>query len=298
MPIEIRQLRYAVLTADARSFASAASRMRIKQATLSRRVQQLEDRLGVKLFERTTRGAQPTEAGRAFLEIARRIVTDVENLQNSARAFGNGQQGYIAVGYSSPLMAGKLKLAYSDYLIRYPHIQFDVVEADPESLFNSLRARTIDVAIAPTIPSEDGIVSRSLWSERLIVALNTTHHLQNSERIYWSDLRQETFVIPRGGIGPIIENLLSARLTEPGYRANVIVQEASIESLLSMISVGCFVTITTDASQGVNWPDVNFREIYDSSGPARLEYSLYWHADNENPALQRFFKLIDERYPG
>jgi DNA-binding transcriptional LysR family regulator len=65
-----------------------------------------------------------------------------------------------------------------------------------------------------------------------------------------------------------------------------------------MVAAKRYISIATEASQGVAWPDLEFREIYDPSGPARLEYALYWREDNENPALQRFFKLIEERYPG
>lgn len=61
MPIEVRQLRYAVMTADTRSFSRAAAALNVKQSTLSRRVLQLKERLGVKLVERTTRGAKLTE---------------------------------------------------------------------------------------------------------------------------------------------------------------------------------------------------------------------------------------------
>jgi DNA-binding transcriptional LysR family regulator len=86
VPIEIRQLRYAVMTADAQSFTRAAAALNVKQTTLSRRVMDLELRLGVKLFERSTRGAEPTENGKVFLEAARRIVTDVDNLRTTARA--------------------------------------------------------------------------------------------------------------------------------------------------------------------------------------------------------------------
>ena len=98
MSVELRQLRYAVLTADTQSFSRAAAALNVKQSTLSRRVADLEIRLGVKLFERTTRGAEPTENGRAFIEQARRIVTDVDNLKTTARAVRYGEQGRIAVG--------------------------------------------------------------------------------------------------------------------------------------------------------------------------------------------------------
>ena len=108
MTIEIRQLRYAVATADAQSFSRAAAALRVKQSTLSRRVMLLEERLGVKLFERTTRGAEPTENGRVVIEQARRIVTDIDNLQTTARNVSYGLHGRIAVGYCSSLMSGNL----------------------------------------------------------------------------------------------------------------------------------------------------------------------------------------------
>ena len=298
MSIELRQLRYAVLTADTQSFSRAAATLNVKQSTLSRRVLQLEDRLGVKLFERTTRGAEPTENGRVFIEQARRIVTDVDNLQTTARAVSYGEQGRLAVGYGSTLMAGNLRLAFSDYLTRYPDVQFDGVEAGPEKLLHCLQSRTIDVAVAPAGMAEPGVKTRPLWSERLMVALTNNHRLLENERIYWQDLRREVFVVPSSGIGPILGNLLAARLTEQGYRPNIIVQDTSLESALSIVPVGRFITVATEASQGVTWPDLQFREIYDSSGPARLEFALYWREENENPALKRFFKLIEERYPG
>ena len=298
MTIEVRQLRYAVTTADAQSFSRAAALLNVKQSTLSRRVLQLEDRLGVKLFERTTRGAEPTENGRVFIEQARRIVTDVDNLQTTARNVSYGLHGRIAVGYCSPLMSGNLKLAFSDYLTRFPDVQFDGIEAGPEKLFHCLQSRSIDVAIAPIGLSETGLVSRKLWSERLFAVLPADNHLTVKEHIYWQDLRREVFVVPNSGIGPILGNLISARLTEQAYHPAIIQQDTSLESVLSMVAAKRFITIATEASQGIAWSDLEFRQIYDPSGPARLEYALYWREDNENSALQRFFKLVEERYPG
>ena len=160
MTIELRQLRYAVLTADTRSFSRAATTLNMKQATLSLRVTQLEDQLGIKLFNRTTRGAEPTEMGKVFLESARRIITDVDNLQTTARAVSYGDQGRLAVGYSSSLMAGNLKQTFAEYLTRFPDVQFDGIEAGPEKLLSSLLSRTIDVAVAPTGMEDASIVSR------------------------------------------------------------------------------------------------------------------------------------------
>jgi DNA-binding transcriptional LysR family regulator len=298
MAIEIHQLRFAVATADAKSFSRAAEALNVKQITLSRKVQQLEDRLGVKLFERSTRGAEITENGRPFIEQARRIITDVDNLRTTARNVSYGLQGRIAVGYCSPLMAGKLRLAISDYLTKFEDVQFDGVEAGLEKLFHGLHAHTLDVAVAPIGHREDGISSRRIWSERLFVAVPEDHVLAQKDQIYWQDLRREVFVVPVGGLGPIFGNLIAARLTEQGKRPNIIVQDTSLESVLSMVAAKRYISIATEASQGVAWTDLRFHEIHDPTGPARLEYALYWREDNQNPALQRFFKLIEERYPG
>lgn len=296
--MELRQLRYAVATADTGSFARAAASLNVKQITLSRRVQQLENRIGVKLFERSTRGAEITENGRPFIEQARRIVTDIDNLRTTARNVSYGLQGRIAVGYCAPLMAGNLRLAISDYLTRFPDVQFDGVEAGPDKLFNGLQSRTIDVVVAPIGLGEEGIISRAIWSERLYAVLPSDHPLSARQPIYWPDLRREVFVVPSGGLGPIFANLIAARLTEQGRRPNIILQDTSLESVLSMVAAKRYISAATEASQGVAWMELLFREINDPTGPARLEYALYWRADNENPALKHFFKLIEERYPG
>ena len=264
---------------------------------MSKRIGQLEEILGLKLFERTTRGAKPTKVGAAFIEAARRIVTDIENLEATARAIGYGEQGRLMVGHSSSLMAGHLKLVFSEYLTRYPDIQFDGTEGRPEELFGGLLSQTIDIAVAPNGSEEPGIASRPLWTERLMAVLHDSHSLLSKDRVYWSDLRDETFVMPTNGVGPAIRNIVNTRLTQQGFCPNIIQQGVSVENVLAMVPVGRFVTVVTEASQGVNWPGLDFRPIHEQGGSARIEYALYWRDGIQNPALQRFFDLINERYP-
>ena len=233
--IEVRQLRFAVATADAQNFSRAAEAMRIKQSTLSRRIAALEARLGIKLFERSTRGAIPTEQGKAFLSVARRILTDIDNLQTTARAVSYGEEGRIAVGFSASLMAGNMRATIGEYMRRHPDIQFDGIEADPERMLSDLKARIIDVALMPSDAHDAGISRRSAWSERLLVALPKDHQLATSDRIHWSDLRRQVLVLPSQGVGPAMARNLKRRLSDQGYRAHLIVQDTSLESVLSTV---------------------------------------------------------------
>jgi DNA-binding transcriptional LysR family regulator len=295
--IEIRHLRYAVVTAETNSFSRASKILNVKQSSLSRRVQTLEDRLGVKLFERTKRGTFPTENGKAFLTVAKRIVTDVDNLLTTARNVSYGEEGRLAVGFSSSLMTGNLRFAIGDYMARYPDVQFDGIEGGTEKLFGGLQAHIVDAAITPAAMSEPGIAKRNLWTERLMIAVPENHALSEADAIHWTDLRAEIFVLPTDGIGPVIANVLTSKLGAHNYRANIIFQDTSIESVLSTVTIGRYITIATEASNGVTWPGLKFLEISDNGGAARLDFALYWRKDNENPALKKFLKMLQERYP-
>lgn len=94
MSIKLRQLRYAVATADAQSFSRAVATRGVKQSALSCRVMLLEQRLGVKLFERTTREAEPTDNVRDVTEQIRRIFTDIDNIQTTGYHNGPGAITY------------------------------------------------------------------------------------------------------------------------------------------------------------------------------------------------------------
>lgn len=110
MPIEIRRLRYAVVAAETQNFSRAAEILNVKQSTLSKRILALEQRLGIILFERSTRGAIPTRAGADFLDTANRIVGEVDSLRNTARAIGLGEAGSLVIGFCSSLSAGNLRV--------------------------------------------------------------------------------------------------------------------------------------------------------------------------------------------
>jgi hypothetical protein len=98
-----------VLAADNRSFARAATTMGVKQSTLSRRISLLESRIGMTLFERSTRGAVPTEAGRSFMELARGILADLDGLIANSRDIGAGRVGTLGLGFSTSLASGNMR---------------------------------------------------------------------------------------------------------------------------------------------------------------------------------------------
>ena len=294
MTIEIKQLRYAVATADTKSFSRAAAALNVKQSTLSKRIALLEGQLGITIFERTTRGALPTEYGINFLEVARRILTDVDNLRTTARSVQYGEVGRIVVGFSFSLSVGHLRGIFGDFLDRFPDIQLDGVEVGTDRMLSGIQSSIVDIAIHGASISDHGISKRSLWSEKLMIAIPENHPLADAEDIHWTDLRREVFVLPSQCGGPVIADLLKTRMAGHGYKANIIAQETAHENILGMVAFGKFITIVGESVLGVTRPGLVYREISENGGHANLDIAAYWRKDN--PALKHFFALIDGRY--
>lgn len=295
--MELRQLRFAVATAETGSFLAAARKLRVKHATLSRRITLLEERLGVSLFERSHRGAVPTRLGAEFLANARRIIDDLDRLQRTTSAMGRGEAGSLVIGFSTSLSAGHLRATILDYGLHYPDVDVQELEAGWDRLARDLASRAVDVAIIFGRIDGDRIRKRFLWFERLLVALPKDHPLAEAERIYWHDLRHEPFVLMSLDPGPDAANILRAALSEPGFEPNIKLQEISRENILNLVSAGRFVTVVSGTSMGLHHPGVVLRDIHGQQGKVHVDFCAYWREDNDNPALRLFLKLIADRHP-
>src|SRR6184192_1003765 len=98
--MELRHLRYFVQVAEEQHYGRAAERLRVAQPALSRQIQDLEEELGFKLFDRLSRGVKISAAGKLFLEDARRILQQVTEAAIRAARVARGQSGTLRVGYT------------------------------------------------------------------------------------------------------------------------------------------------------------------------------------------------------
>ena len=98
MPVEFRDLRWAITTSQHRSLRQAAETLNIRQSTLSRRLRALEHQLGSALFERTNGGTRPTIEGQEFLEAARRIIAESEAIAIRFKTRARGESGRLTIG--------------------------------------------------------------------------------------------------------------------------------------------------------------------------------------------------------
>ena len=295
--VDLQHLRYAVAAVEHGSFRRAAEVLQLRQSTLSRCVRQLEQLVGMELFERSSGGVRATEAGRNFLRVARSILEEVDSLVTMAHRTGRGEAGRLTIGFYTSLSAGNLRATLMDYSQRFPEIALNVIESSRARLVTALRNGNIDVAIVTGDGSLPHSKSVQLWSERILVVLPESHRLATNETVRWTDLKGETLLLSQRDPGPEIQDLLTARLVSQSDRPNVVRHDVSRESIKSLVGAGFGIGLTLEASLGATFTGVVHREARDGTGPVRIEHSANWRNDNDNPALIAFLKLLGERYP-
>lgn len=296
-PIVLQHLRYAVSAADHGSFRRAAEALSLRQSTLSRCVRQLEDSIGLIVFDRFSGGVRPTPAGQEFLRNARSILEQVDALAATAHRTGRGEAGRLLVGFYTSLSAGNLRATLTDVAQRFPQLEIELIENSRKRLATALRNGGVDIAIVPGAAPLPESTVMALWSERILAAIPDGHPLVQRQAVYWIDLKDETVLLSRRDPGPELHDLLIAKTASPGDRPKIVRHDVSRGSLMSLVGAGFGITLLTEASAGANIAGVVYRDVRDGAELARIDYSAHWREDNQNPALTSFLKVLGERYP-
>src|SRR6266849_6934852 len=143
-PLSLRQLQYAVAVADTLSFRAAAERCHVAQPSLSA---QLEDALGVRLFERDRRRVLPTTAGRDLVERARRVLREADDLVEAALRAGDPLAGRLSLGVIPTISPYLLPAAAPALRKAYPHLSVVWREEKTADLVRAVREGTLDAAL-------------------------------------------------------------------------------------------------------------------------------------------------------
>lgn len=297
LAVDLQQLQFAVAAADYGSIRQAAELLSIQHSILSRSIRQFEHRIGLTVFERSFGGVRPTQAGRNVLRMARLILEQVDALIATAKSNGRGEAGRLSVGFCTSISTGNLRATLTEYKNRFPLIELATVERSRTRLATALRNGTVDILIVPgEVPLPDNNV-RSLWSERILIALTETHPLAARSVIYWTDLRNETVLLSQHDPGGELDDLLKSKLVSPEGRPNVEHHDVSRGIIKSLTSMKLGISLVLESDVGASFAGLVYRELRDGTGSTRFDFAAHWRSDNDNPALEGFLKLLAERYP-
>ena len=179
--MEIRHLRYFVTVAQERNFTRAAEKLHIAQPPLSRQIQQLEEEVGMVLFDRDSRPLRLTEAGRLFYEHAAQVLERFDDLRTMMRRFREAERPRFVIGFVASTIYAALPHLIRRFRAETPGLDVSLVEMVSLEQIAALKDGRIDVGFG-RIRFDDPAVRRDvLREERLVVALPLSHPLLERE---------------------------------------------------------------------------------------------------------------------
>src|SRR4051794_25432397 len=200
--LKLRQLKALIAVADCGSMAKAAERLAVSQPVVSKTISELEEMLGVRLFDRGPHGVQPTLHGRALLKRSHAILDDLKTSVSELEFLSDPTSGELRIGCEENLSTGLLPALIERLSSQYPGILFDIAISDPKTLRErDLRGRNVEVAIMRTTAAETGedFESRILFQDRLWVVAGMDHRLAGRRKasgLSLADLVGERWCLP------------------------------------------------------------------------------------------------------
>lgn len=185
--MELRQLRYFLAVAEELHFARAAERLHIVQSAVSQQVRRLERELDVDLFDRTTRSVKLSDAGRRFLPHAKAVLAAEERARTSIVEFRREQASTLRLGTTEGI-GDRLELLLAEFVRRAPDVQLELVNAPTELRLRQVRSGELDAALVRGDWEHPDLDLNPLWTDRVVVALPSTHPLADQDSVDIADL--------------------------------------------------------------------------------------------------------------
>src|SRR3954471_16291451 len=186
--------------ADARSFTQAARRLGVSSAQVSKLVARLENRLGARLLNRTTRDVSLTDTGRAYLERARALLEDFETLEGSVRDQG-GPRGLLKVSAPVSFGATQLTPALLDFAAAYPEVSLDVSSTDR---MVNLVEEGFDVAVRIGQLPDSSLIARKLAAVRIVTCAAPAYLQRAGVPLQPQDLSRHEAIIDTNARDPFV----------------------------------------------------------------------------------------------
>ena len=269
--MDFRQFRYFVTTAEELHMARAAERLGIAQPALSQQIKSLETQLGTRLFLRTKRRIELTDAGLALFQEARNVLEHAERAVRLARDIGRGEAGHIDIGIVGSAMFDRpFPLLLTSFRKERPEVRLAVHELPILQQIEALPNRGLDIAIVRSpLPQvlPDEVDHFVLSRQRLLVAIPLSHPLAKTPSISLSDLADDDFLsfLDPEGIGLGHDLLVFCR--QAGFTPRITQHVTEVGTMVSLIAAGFGVSLLADILTPIQFPGVCYvplRQAYHS----------------------------------
>ena len=301
--MELRHLRYFVAVADAGSLTVAAGRkLHTSQPSLSRQIRDLEDEVGAQLLTRGARGIELTPAGRAFLDHARLVLSQVEAAADAARGIAHPARPRFVMGFLTNHELTWMPEAFRILGEELPNIDVMISSQYSPSLANALLKGTVDAAFLRRERGFPELAFRLLVKEPLLVFLPSGHRLAALKAISPADLVGEKFVSVSHTAAPVLRRVIDNYLKRSGVHVTPAheIDHAVIgtkrsdfrQSAVALIASTRGVGLLPAYTQNFLSPSVTSRPL--KGDTPTVDLVLGYKKSNKSPILKLLLSRLDQ----
>jgi DNA-binding transcriptional LysR family regulator len=240
--IELRHLRYFIAVADEGGFSQAARSLGMAQPPLSQQIRQLEQRVGLPLFERRPR-VRLTSAGERFLPAAKHQLALLERAVHAARRLSTDPRGVVHAGFSSSAALTVLPRIWRAFQTRAPEVELRLQEAHSGEQLERLRAGLLDVGILREPAVDDAFDVRELLREPFVALLPSRHRLARRAAVRVGALAKEPFVLFPRATAPTLFDQIRSLCAEGGFAPAVAQEAREWHTITGLVAAGLGVAI-------------------------------------------------------
>jgi DNA-binding transcriptional LysR family regulator len=290
--VELRHLRYFVAVAETQNVLRAATqKLHVSQPAVSRQIRDLEDELGVQLFERTGKAVNLTDAGRLFLKEARAVLERTDEAVANVRGFAQTGETELHVGYSPLPSAQIVPAALRTFQQAMPNVHVKLHDWSNEELVAGLRDGRLQLALI-VLPLKRGELHdlrfEELIRERVRVAVPPNHPLAQRRSVSLADAAQEPFVGLTRENSPYYYTYLAAIFAGVKNKPRVVEEHDSMLGVLSAIEAGTGVSLAV-ASIGYSFGN-RVKLLRLTPEPKAISFGIAARKGRLSPATEKFWQ--------
>ena len=291
--MELRHLRYFGSVAEEQSFRKAADRLHVSHPALSQQIQDLEEELGFKLFERNSRRVELTETGRVFLGGARRALEAAKHAVTQAQEVAQGERGRLVIGCIGPLVDSFLPNALAWFREQRPLVEVTVSDMYARAQIEALLDGSIMLGIgyfgaAIDDDERDQLCTHLLLRSPVGIACSKHRRLPKSGRPKLRDFRHDRFLCFDQGHEDVVREICR-RLG--GFEPQIGARVDSLESMRSMIAAGSGVFLSLELGVRNRPRSVDYHLLEESE--SEFEITAIWKKQSKGPAIiHKFIEVL------
>ncbi|MCI3986307.1 transcriptional regulator BsdA [Bacillus vallismortis] len=290
--MDIRQLRYFITIAQEQKITSAAKKLHMAQPPLSRQLKQLEDELGVILFDRNKKKQMTlTYEGTVFLKRAKEILHRFEDAVIEVQELKEEVAGTLAVGstiYCAALMLEKV----TQMKEKYPHLTFNIWENEPATLLELLESRQIDAAVTTTLIKSDTVQFKQLDDIPCVLVLSEEAGYPCGDTIKMEDIPSFPLILLRPVNGKGVYNQVMNEFQRLNLKPRTVCECHDSATLLSLVSSGFGASILPVTMIPVHMRN-HVHTIRIENNPFIMKPAVMWRTDSYLPKpVQQFLDLF------